>query len=180
MITGLAFLVYIPIGMMIPWALAVEEVDLVVTSTQRPSVTEPTKNKKVSARDHVIVSKRGQFIKTEAIVSNGGTVRSGLFEVGIYLSHYSDGHDRVHEFDIIKNVDLSGSEQILISEAYLIPYSITPARDYWVVVEADYDREVTEKDEKNKKIIQTIFIQCDEFELNYEDPYVCPKFGEND
>ena len=180
-ITGLMFLVYIPLGMMIPRALAVEDVDLVVTSTQQPSVAEQIKNRKVSARDHISEIKRGQFVKTEALVSNRGAGRSGPFEVGIYLSHYPDGRDKAHEFDIIQNVDLSGSEQIVISGEYLIPYSISVARDYWVVMEADYDGEVTEKDENNRQIIKTINVPCDEFALGYDnDPYLCPRFGEND
>ena len=181
MITGLMFLVYLPIGMMAPRALAVEDVDLVVTSTQQPAVAEQTKNRKVSARDHIREIKRGQFVKTEALVSNRGPGRSGPFEVGIYLSHYPDGRDKAHEFDVIKNVDLSSSEQIVISGEYLIPYSISVARDYWVVMEADYDGEVTEKDENNRKIIKTINVPCDEFALGYDnDPYLCPRFGEND
>ena len=181
MITGLMFLVYLPIGMKAPLALAVENVDLVVTSTQQPSVAEQIKNKKVSARDHIREIKRGQFVKTEALVSNRGAGRSGPFEVGIYLSHYPDGRDRAHEFDIIKNVDLSGSEHIVISGKYLIPYSISVARDYWVVMEADYDGEVTEKDENNRQIIKTINVPCDEFAFGYDhDPYLCPRFGEND
>lgn len=180
-ITGLMFLVYVPFGMMPARALAVENVDLVVSSPQQLSVTEQIKNKKVSARDHIREIKRGQFVKTEALVSNRGAGRSGPFEVGIYLSHYPDGRDKAHEFDVIKNVDLSSSEQIVISGEYLIPYSISVARDYWVVMEADYDGEVTEKDENNRQIIKTINVPCDEFALGYDsDPYLCPRFGEND
>ena len=104
MITGLAFLVSIPLGMMIPWAFAAEDVDLVVASAQRPSVAESKQNR--------IDLKRGQFIKLDAFVVNLGSARSGPFDVGIYLSEDPDGSTKIHEFDIIRDLDLSGSEHI--------------------------------------------------------------------
>ena len=170
MITGLAFLVYITIGMVIPWAFAAQDVDLVVASVQRPSAAE-------SKKDRIFLN-RGQFIKTEAFVVNLGPGSSGPFSVGIYLSEDPDGSTMIHEFDIIRDLDLSGSEHILISREYLLPMYITPARDYWVVFEADYDKNVTERNEKNKKSIQKVNVPCDGFPLSYNNSYLCPGGGD--
>ncbi len=179
MITGVAFLVYISTGMIIPPALAVEDVNLVVTSAQLLPVTVQNKNKKVSAGEDFIRVNRGQFIKIEAVVSNLSKASSAPFNIGIYLSNYRDGRDKVHEFDVIKGVSLSESEQIPVSGQYLIPYSIEAGRSYWVVVEADYDRNVNKKDEKNRRMIRSIFVPCDEFAIDYPD-YLCIQPGEND
>jgi hypothetical protein len=176
MIGGVAFLVYIHMGQMInPWAFAVEDVDLVIIPAQPLSTMES--NKKVSARAPIIEVKRGEFVRVEAIVRNEGAAKSGPFEVGIYLSGYPDGRDRVHEFAIIRKVELSGSEQLLINEEYLIPYKdkdwVSPGRNYFVVIEVDYDREVSEKDENKRKVIKTINVPCDEVALGYGKEFLC-------
>jgi hypothetical protein len=91
-----------------------------------------------------------------------------------------DGSRKAHEFDIVKGLDLSGSERLSIQEEYLIPYSILPARDYWVIMEVDYDGEVAEQDEQNRQIIQTINVPCDDFGSDYLTEYICLNPGEND
>ena len=142
-------------------------------------IREAIKNKKVSPVEDFIRVNRGQFIKIEALVSNLSMASSAPFSIGIYLSNYRDGRDKVHEFDVIPGVSLSESEQIPVSGQYLIPYSIDAGRSYWVVVEADYDRNVSKKDEKDRRMIKSIFVPCDEFAIDYPD-YLCTNPGEND
>jgi hypothetical protein len=124
----------------------VEDVDLVVTSTQQPAVENRQKQKGFGQGSYM--KKRGQFVKTEALVSNRGAGRSGPFEVGLFIA-LSDGRDRAHEFDIIKNVDL-GSRANCDRRGISHSYSISVARDYWVVMEADYAGEVPRRMKKQE------------------------------
>jgi hypothetical protein len=98
--------------------------------------------------------------------------------VRIYLSGSPDGRNRVHEFGTIKKVELSGSDQLLIDEEYLIPYKdkdwVSPGRNYFVVIEADYDLEVSETNENNNlKVVETIHVPCDEVASGYGEEFHC-------
>ncbi|HEX9758212.1 MAG TPA: hypothetical protein VGB26_10500 [Nitrospiria bacterium] len=176
-IIGIIFLTLSSVGPLLSWVYGADGADLVVATVKRLSAEDIDNNR--------IDLQRGQFVKTEAFVANLGPARSGPFSVGIYLSDDPDGQNRVHEFDVITNLDLKGSEYKLIKGEYIIPvYNILPARFYWVVVEADYEKNVAEEDEKNKKIIQKINVLCDDLNLNYSNTYLCPskkeKFHFND
>lgn len=179
-LAGIAVLSLISIGMITPSSFAVEGVDLVITSVQPLPTMEPikNKNKKLSARVPIIeVAERGKFLKIETIIRNEGAAKSGPFTVRIYLSGNPEGRNTVHEFYTFKKVELSGSEQFLINEEYVVPYKdkdwVSPGRNYFVVVEVDYDQEVSEKGENKRKVIKRIHVPCDEIALGYGEEFHC-------
>jgi hypothetical protein len=139
---------------------AAEDVDLVITPVRSVSETALTKTG-VGNRMKYSEVERGSFFTINTGVSNLGEARSGPFDVRLYLSHHPDGRDVAFEFDVLRDISLAGFESTNLTRTYLIPYSLAVAERYWLMVEADPDKSVTDKDEQNnRKTLSGIGIPC--------------------
>lgn len=159
-------------------------IDLVVTSP--PSLAQPVSNPKAkpnAAKEVVVSVERGANLKVEATFGNLGTNDSGPFDVRFYLADRANGQGVVHEFDVVKTLEISGNGRITVHGEYVMPfYPVVAGRSYWLVAEADAHGDVRElNEENNRRVLSTVSVPCDEFlKEEYVSEYLCPKHGEND
>jgi hypothetical protein len=166
------------------WAGEVLDVDLVVTSTTSLAQTVSNAKTGPTAPKEVVVSaERGANLNVEASVGNLGQNHSGPFDIRFYLADRSNGRGVVHEFDVVKKVEVPGNGRVTIQGEYVMPfYPVVAGRSYWLVAEVDAHSDVAERNEdNNRQVLSTVSVPCDDFlKEEYVSEYLCPKFGEND